>query len=63
MTINGVTTAAQPNLRTSKYDASTNPTFCVHCHNTGSPFISKTGLSFTITANTTSGDVSILLTE
>ncbi|TMB12148.1 MAG: hypothetical protein E6J65_26220, partial [Deltaproteobacteria bacterium] len=59
VTINGVTTAAQPNLGTSKYDASTNPTFCVHCHNTGSPFISKTGLSFTITANTTSGSTTV----
>jgi hypothetical protein len=59
VTINGVTPAAQPNLGTSAYDASTNPTFCVHCHNTGSPWISKTGLSSTITADTTSGSTTV----
>jgi len=57
VTINGV--SASPNLGTSQYNVSSNPTFCVHCHNSGSPWLSKTGISFTITANTTSGSTTV----
>jgi hypothetical protein len=57
VTINGVT--ASPNLGTSMYNISTNPTFCVACHNTGSPWVSRTGLSSTIIANTTSGSTTV----
>jgi len=59
VTINGVTPSTVPNLGTSMYNISTNPTFCVACHNTGSPWISNTGLSSTITANTTSGSTTV----
>jgi hypothetical protein len=59
VTINGVTPPAMPNLGTSAYNSSTNPTFCVHCHNTRSPWASRTGLSSTITANTTSGSTTV----
>jgi hypothetical protein len=59
VTVNGVTPPAMPNLGTSMYNVSTNPTFCVACHNTGSPYVSRTGLSSTITANTTSGSTTV----
>jgi len=57
VTIDGV--AATPNLGTSQYNVTTNPTFCVACHNTGSPWVSRTGLSSTITADTTSGSTTV----
>jgi hypothetical protein len=57
VTINGV--PSSPDLGTSQYNASSNPTFCVHCHNTGSPWILRTGLSSTITASTTSGSTTV----
>src|SRR6266403_1710127 len=59
VTINGVAPAVMPNLGTSIYNASTNPTFCVACHNSKSPYVSKTGASSTITANTTSGSTTV----
>jgi hypothetical protein len=59
VTINGVVPAAMPNLGTSMYNASTNPTFCVACHNSKTPYVTKTGLSSTITANTTSGSTTV----
>ena len=59
VTINGVTPSTVPNLGTSIYDVSTNPTFCVACHNSASPWVSRTGLSSTITANTTSGSTTV----
>ena len=55
--IDGV--AATINLGTSQYNMSTNPTFCVACHNTGSPWVTRTGLTSTITANTTSGSTTV----
>jgi hypothetical protein len=58
VTINGVTPAAQPNLGTTQYNASTNPTFCVHCHNSRSPWINNSRSS-TITANTLSGSTTV----
>jgi len=58
VTIDGVTPAAQPNLGTTQYNASTNPTFCVHCHNSKSPWINNSRSS-TITANTTSGSTTV----
>ena len=61
VTINGV--AATPNLGNTQYDASTNPTFCVTCHNSSSPWISRTGLSTTISANTTSGSLVVTTTS
>lgn len=54
--INGV--AATPNLGTSQYNISTNPTFCVACHSSNSPWVSR-GTSSTITANTTSGSTTV----
>src|SRR5262249_60455661 len=59
VTINGATPAATPNLGTTQYNASTNATFCVHCHNSRSPWMSSTGLSSTIIANTTSGSTTV----
>jgi hypothetical protein len=59
VTINGVVPSSTPNLGTSAYNATTNPTFCVHCHNTGSPWISRTGLTSTLSANTTSGSTTV----
>jgi len=59
VTINGVTPSTTPNLGTSVYNVSTNPTFCVACHNTGSPWVARTGLSSTITANTTNGNTTV----
>ena len=59
VTINGVTRSPAPNLGTSMYNISTNPTFCVACHNTGSPWVSRTGLSSTIIGNTTSGSKTV----
>src|SRR5437870_6718292 len=59
VTINGVTPSKVPNLGTSIYDISTNPTFCVACHNSASPWVSRTGLSSTITANTNSGSTTV----
>ena len=59
VTINGVAPAVMPNLGTSIYNASTNPTFCVACHNSKSPYVSRTGASSTITANTTSGSTTV----
>ena len=55
VTINGVTVSPAPNLGTSQYNASTNPTFCVACHNSRSPFVNNAGLTSTLTANTSSG--------
>src|SRR5207253_11246173 len=57
VTIDGV--AATPNLGTSQYNVTTNPTFCVACHNTGSPWVSRTGLPSTITADTTSSSTTV----
>src|SRR5207253_8915451 len=37
VTINGVAPSVMPNLGTSGYNATTNPMFCVHCHNSKSP--------------------------
>src|SRR6267142_1423201 len=59
VTINGVAPAVMPNLGTSIYNASTNPTFCVACHNSKSPYVTRTGASSTITANTTSGSTTV----
>src|SRR6266851_2973197 len=63
VTINGVTPSTTPNLGTSIYDISTNPTFCVACHNSGSPWVSRTGSSSTITADTTSGSTTVTTTS
>ena len=63
VTINGVTPSTTPNLGTSVYNVSTNPTFCVACHDTGSPWAAKTGLSSTITANTTDGNTTVTTTS
>jgi hypothetical protein len=54
VTVNGVAAPPTLNLGTSIYDPLANPTFCVACHNSRSPWVS-TGVSSTITANTNSG--------
>src|SRR5207245_470866 len=59
LTINGLTPSTVPNLGTSIYDISTNPTFCVACHNSASPSVTRTGWSSTITANTNSGSTTV----
>ncbi len=58
VTINGVAPLTTPNLGTSIYDPSANPTFCVACHSSNSPWVSR-GVSSTITANTTSGSTTV----
>ena len=63
VTINGVAVSPAPNLGTSQYNVSTNPTFCVACHNSNSPWINRSGASSTITANTTSGSTTVLTTS
>jgi hypothetical protein len=56
LTINGMTPAPTPNFGNSIYDPAANPTFCVHCHNTGSPYIingASTTVVGTLNATTT----------
>jgi hypothetical protein len=57
VTVNGV--AKTTNLGTSIYDPAANPTFCVHCHESNSPWVSRTGLSSTISANTVAGSTTV----
>lgn len=59
VSINGVTPSPTPNLGTSMYNNPGNQTFCVACHNTGSPWVARTGLSSTITADTISGSTTV----
>ncbi len=59
VTINGVAPSVMPNLGTSGYNATTNPMFCVHCHNSKSPYVTNTGTSSTIAANTASGGTTV----
>ena len=63
VTINGIAISPAPNLGTSQYNVSTNPTFCVACHNSNSPWINRSGASSTITADTTSGSMTVLTTS
>ena len=49
---------ATPNLGTSQYNISTNPTFCVACHSSNSQWVSR-GVSSTIIADTTSGSTTV----
>ncbi len=56
VTINGV--AASPNLGSTLYNASTNPTYCVMCHNTGSPYLVSSG-PLALVASTTSGSTTV----
>jgi hypothetical protein len=59
VSINGTAIVPAPNLGTSQYDPAANPTFCVHCHQTGSPWINKAALSSSITADTVSGSTTV----
>ncbi|HUJ29271.1 MAG TPA: hypothetical protein VLW85_24795 [Myxococcales bacterium] len=54
VSINGATLVTQPNLGSTVYGATSNPTFCVYCHLSGSPYVTQAGPS-SINANTTSG--------
>ncbi len=56
VTVDGV--PATPNLGTSQYNISTNPTFCVACHSSNSQWVSR-GVSSTIIADTTSGSTTV----
>jgi hypothetical protein len=46
------------NLGTSLYNASTNPTFCVHCHNSSSPYVTNGG-GLPIVVNLTNGSSTV----
>ena len=59
VSINGVTPSPTPNLGTSMYSNPGNQTFCVACHSSGSPWVTRSGLSSTITADTNSGSTTV----
>jgi hypothetical protein len=60
VSINGAPISTAPNLGTSSYDAAANPTFCVHCHQNGSPWIAKSSaLSANVSADTVSGSTAV----
>ncbi len=61
--INGVTPTTAPNMGTTMYNIATNPMFCVTCHETGTPYVTTTGLSSTLAASTTSASTIVTVTS
>lgn len=58
VTVDGVT-VTQPNLGSTAYNASTNPTFCAMCHEPSSPYVTSNPSSVTVVASFTAGSTAI----